>query len=201
LLQGNVIASGGEDGRVIYWDIRYGRPIRNVICHDSYPVSCLEFHKDSSILLTASTDGLCRIWDVSTGHCLKTLVEQCNPAVGSARFSPNGRFILVSHINGTIKLWDYLRTKEKGVFQGHANAAYCIPSGFLNPTGPKEAVSVVSGSEDNKVYVWDLNSRKLQQTLVGHEDVVIATACHPFERIVASAGLQKDRHIRIWSSL
>ncbi|OQV15478.1 WD repeat-containing protein 5 [Hypsibius exemplaris] len=200
-VQGNMIASGGADGMVIYWDTRTGTFIRTVACHTSYPVTSLEFHKDSHILLSASTDGLCRIWEVATGHCLKTLVEQSNPMVGSARFSPNGRYILVSHVNSSIKLWDYLRTKEKRAFQGHENEKYCIPASFLCGGRSGEPVSVVSGSEDGKLYVWDVNTRKVLKTLEYHKDVCCATACHPFQRIIASGGLEKDRSIRIWNNL
>lgn len=41
---------------------------------------------------------------------------------------------------------------------------------------------IVSGSEDNKVYIWDLQSRKIAQILEGHkgeiEYDVFANLCH-----------------------
>ena len=35
---------------------------------------------------------------------------------------------------------------------------------------------IVSGSEDNKVYLWDLQSREIVQVLEGHSDIVVACA-------------------------
>ena len=34
----------------------------------------------------------------------------------------------------------------------------------------------MSGSEDNKVYLWDLQTREIVQVLEGHTDVVVAVA-------------------------
>lgn len=49
------------------------------------------------------------------------------------------------------------------VYKGHVNTKYCLQSAF-STTGDKY---VVSGSEDNAVCLWDLNSRELVQRLDG----------------------------------
>ena len=58
---------------------------------------------------------------------------------------------------------------------------------------------VVCGSEDGKVYMWDLQTKALLQTLDGHSDVVLGVSCHPKRDMIASGGLDRDlRSIRVW---
>lgn len=77
---------------------------------------------------------------------------------------------------------------------GHTNQKYCIAACF-SVTGGKW---IVSGSEDNKVYLWDLQSREIVQVLEGHQDVVVAVATHPSQNMIASASMESDLTVRIW---
>ena len=58
---------------------------------------------------------------------------------------------------------------------------------------------MLSGSEDGKAYLWDLQSKQQVQTLEGHSDVVLGVSCHPKRDMIASGGLDRDlRSIRVW---
>lgn len=141
-------------------------------------------------------------------------------------------------------MWQCLKT-----YTGHKNEKYCIFANF-SVTGGKvrtivaavvafccgEVVCggwcficllqwIVSGSEDNMVYIWNLQTKEIVQKLQGHTgkprsqypvfwkicelsdlpfslsaDVVISTACHPTENIIASAALENDKTIKLWKS-
>ena len=58
-----------------------------------------------------------------------------------------------------------------------------------------------TGSEDQKVYLWDLQTKEIAQTLIGHTGAVLAVSTHPTEMIVASGGMAPDNTVKIWKDL
>lgn len=88
-------------------------------------------------------------------------------------------------------------------YEGHVNTMYCAVAeitkardGADGKAGPQY---IAAGSEDHKVYLWDLQTRQVVQTLEGHTDVVLAVASHPKRNIIASGACTNDSGIRIWT--
>uniref|UniRef100_A0A665W364 WD repeat-containing protein 5-like n=1 Tax=Echeneis naucrates TaxID=173247 RepID=A0A665W364_ECHNA len=193
--QSNLVVSGSFDESVRIWDVKTGKCLKTLPAH-SDPVSAVHFNRDGSLIVSSSYDGLCRIWDTASGQCLKTLIDDDNPPVSFVKFSPNGKYILAATLDNTLKLWDYSKGKCLKTYSGHKNEKYCIFANF-SVTGGKW---IVSGSEDSMVYIWNLQTKEIVQKLQGHTDVVISTACHPTENIIASAALENDKTIKLWRS-
>jgi COMPASS component SWD3 len=60
---------------------------------------------------------------------------------------------------------------------------------------------VVSGSEDGKVYLYDLQSRMVRQTLDGHDgDAVLAVDVHDSLELIGSGGMTKNKLVRFWAA-
>lgn len=208
----NLLASGGFDETVRIWDVARGRTMRVLPAH-SDPVTAVMFNYDGSLLASAAMDGLVRVWDSESGQCIRTLVDDDAPVCSHVKFSPNSQFVLISTQDSTLRLWSVEQSRCVKTYTGHANRTYCIPASFVADARPRpssenngelfeegrgRAKWVVSGSEDHKVYIWDLQTRQVVQVLEGHRDVVLAVAVHPKANMIASAGMEKDLAIKIW---
>lgn len=216
---GNLIVSGSFDETIKLWDVRSGECVSTLPAH-SDPVTGVDFNHDGNCIVSASHDGLIRVWDVATGECLKTIYAPGNPPVSFVRYSPNGKFVLSATLDAKLRLWNaghkFQNNKVnpaatavcnnglpvvKGgkcikTYTGHINSKYCIFSDFAiaNP----RCQSIISGSEDNKIYVYDLQKRNIRQVLEGHSDAVLAVAAHRTRNIFASGGMSNDRTVRFW---
>mmetsp|Transcript_19716 Transcript_19716/g.66274 ORF Transcript_19716/g.66274 Transcript_19716/m.66274 type:complete len:201 (+) Transcript_19716:455-1057(+) len=124
--------------------------------------------------------------------CLKTLIDDDNPPVSFVRFSPNGKYILAATLDNTLRLWNATTGKCQKTYTGHRNEKFCCVAEF----GRKNRV--IAGSEDGKVYLWNMQTKAVEDALEGHTDVVLGLSCHPNEDIIASGATEKDRTIRIW---
>jgi COMPASS component SWD3 len=81
-------------------------------------------------------------------------------------------------------------------YVGHRNETFCCFASF-SVTGGKW---IVSGSEDKKVFLWNLQSKEVVQMLEGHSEVVLTIACHPTRNMIASGAVAGDNSIKIWTS-
>jgi WD40 repeat protein len=80
-----------------------------------------------------------------------------------------------------------------------------IPTGFgLSPSAPEREASpkeigktLVSGSYDNTIKIWNLGTGKLQKTLTGHTNGVFSVAISPNGKTLVSGS--SDKTIKIWN--
>lgn len=76
-------------------------------------------------------------------------------------------------------------------FKGHINKDYRIRSTLALADS-----TVISGSEDGRVYAWDLLSGDVLEKLDAHEGkVASAVACNPAHREWATGGIDGEFHV------
>lgn len=143
----------------------------------------MRFSHNDRYLLAGSLDSALRLWSVaSPSQCVKTY--RCAPMTQTAL----QRVHLPTNVDPPSRHTTHNR--------GHVNERLCLASAFaIYGSGHQH---VVSGSEDGRLCIWDLQSKRALQGLPGHTDAMLALAAHPREAVLATGGTSKDCSIRLW---
>jgi WD40 repeat protein len=190
---GELLATGGFDGKTHLWQVAHGRLLLTLTGHIS-PVRSVAFSPDDPFspdgqtLAIGSDDGTVKLWDVRDGRCLKTLQEHTD-RVWSVAFSPNGQTLASSSDDKTVKLWDVSDGKCLKTLEGHTDWVWSVA---FSPDGQ----TLASGSDDKTVKLWDVRDGNCLKTLQGHTGRVWSVAFSPDGQTLASGS--EDHTINLW---
>ncbi|KAK2587387.1 hypothetical protein KPH14_003103 [Odynerus spinipes] len=189
--ESSMVISGSRDNTVMCWDIK---------SKSTDPVQCLNEAKDSisSVrisdheILSASFDGKIRRYDIRVGQMYSDYMKD---AVTCASFTRDGQCIVVSCASDVVRLIDKDTGELLGKFTGHTAKDLCLESSV-----DCQDTHILSGSEDGKLWVWDLATQKVVAKLSGYRPSKYPTLSinvHPTKNCFLAAN---GSSILMWSA-
>lgn len=147
---GQTIASGGSDGKLLLWDVASRKRMDELLQKDGVPVVSIAFSPDGRTLASGASDGSISFWDVATRAKLGAIQAQTN-SVRSLAFSPDGETVAAGGTEG-VSMWSFEDQALIGDPLATTGPAYCIA---FSP----DLKTLASGVDRGGTVLWDLVGR------------------------------------------
>ncbi|HKQ08474.1 MAG TPA: TIR domain-containing protein [Blastocatellia bacterium] len=187
---GKILAMGNSDGTVILWDVKAKREISR-FDSQSEGIESVRFLENDNVLASSSITGKIELWNIKTEQEVTTFnvadIEVTEDENSSVVFSPDGRIlastvVVIEHCGECgIDLWDIKSGKKKATLKGHTQNIYAMA---FSPDGK----TLASGSADQTIKIWDLNTGHELATLRA-EEWVRSITFSPDGKVLASGGM------------
>lgn len=193
---GQIFASGSQDGSLNLWDVQTGKLIRTL--KHSEPVIGVVFSPDGETLVSNLDLGsIIRLWNWRTGQIIRIKDDPdayqkgfSNFKTQPATFSPDGQTLFaISGSGSQIQSWNVKTGKRTGSF----DAKSLIHAVALSPDGN----TLATGIQDNAIKLWNIDDGKLIHTLTGHQGQVRTVAFSPDGKLIASGS--QDGTVKLWN--
>lgn len=188
---GTLVASGGDDDRIIVWEAATGRRLDLPFAGHTGDVRSITFSPDGELLASAGHDTTVRLWDPRTGAPLGAPFTGHTGRVRTIAFSPDGGTMASGSEDGTILLWDVESRQVASTLQ--------LDSAVNSLVFTADGGQLASAADDGRVLLWEVASGQATAVLSGHDDLVRSVALSPDGAMLASAG--NDRAIRLWDAI
>ena len=100
---GDLIASGGSDGKVMLWDLESDKPLLTL--DGGGMVRGLAATPDGKVLASAGDDQIVHLWDPKTGKETLKLTGATDWLMAVA-FSPDGKTVAAGGFDGRLRTWE-----------------------------------------------------------------------------------------------
>jgi len=191
-LDGQCLASAGDDGYIKLWDVKTHGFIRKWKAHDDR-IRALVFVPDpddvseSKYLASVGDDHKVNLWNYNTGDLIKTLGSHSS-RVWSVACTPNGKRLISGGDDQEVKIWDLQQGCCLRTLKGYANGVRSVMVLSDNV--------LMGGSDDRMLRLWNINTGKCIRSVSAHQGRVWSVAFSlKHQKIVTCSD---DRTIKLW---
>lgn len=161
---GQLIASGGMDGKLKIWNAHNGFCFITFFDH-SGPITKVQFAKNNVLVITASLDGTVRVYDLIRYINFRTLKPPSKDEYN--------RYIR-EQINKSKRENNGEMTKDASE---HNDGIPMMNARFISLAIDDSAEIICAGSEDPfNIYVWSMRTGKCLDVLYGHDGPISSLA-------------------------
>ena len=162
-------------------------------------VTAIVFSLDSRQLALGYDNGMLLLMDSSIGT-LHRVFEAIS--IQSVAFSPDSRYLASGSIKGTISLWDIYTGVLYKTLDGYTGSIRSTRSirntrSILSITFSLDGRWLASGSRDNTIQLWNMNTGTLHKSLNGHSSSVNSVVFSPNGQKLASVDTYGI--VRLWN--
>ncbi len=215
---GDVLITGGGDGRLIWWPAAADKPapLRSVSAHQGW-IRSIAISPDGSVVASCGNDNAVRLWSFGDGAPLFELPDHDKP-VYRVLFTPKGKSLISADLRGRVIEWDYRPGKEarrldasklynynaagQGVDYGGVRDLSLSHDGkYLACGGLVEATNALGAVSNPAVLLFDWQNGKELRLLRPKENVlglVWGLRFHPAGFLIAAVGGNAGGYLFFW---
>lgn len=169
---------------------------------DNYPVNCVAYSSDGSMIASGGSDKTAKVWNVVTGEQILSISH--TESISSVCFSPSSKLLLSTSMDGLIKVSNIAtgRMISQSTWDGKFGRAYTLSSDF----SPDERyVAIGTGTwrggfrpspQANAAHLFAVGYTKPARSCVGHKEAVNSVAFSPDGKWLLTGSA--DKILGIW---
>ncbi|ETO08055.1 hypothetical protein RFI_29335, partial [Reticulomyxa filosa] len=213
------LCSGSYDKTVRVWDVDNNKQTNVFEGHSNY-VNCVKFsqyhyhNNRCHVVCSSSDDKTICFWDIKDKKQFQVFNGHKDTvwSIGFSSFN-NGRYMCSGSRDKTICFWDIATSRLLHIFNGHISDILCVDISPLQSSNNNKnenkksnnidmiggnGYTICSGSYDNTIRIWDIETKKLSINFEGHNAAVnsIKYGLNELRNIILSGS--SDKSVRLW---
>jgi len=177
------LAISGSYGTFLVWNLEGNQPPRILEGHSGW-VMAVALSGDGKRAVSGLFEKALLVWDLE-GNQPPRVLEGHTEAVHAVAISADGKRAVSSFSDNTVCVWDLAGSQPPRLLEGHKNTVNCVA---ISGNGKRVVSSSgessdLSGSVDNTVRVWDLETGECMAVFIC--DIKVECCAWGGDRIVA----------------